>query len=94
MLFRLFKKAATYTTARFPYGNSINPYLNADNPIEDLQALFEDSIMIKNYKHVYFDLVMGLCKFSNFYIDFGHFSSLLSINQDALIYNLKQKVVS
>ncbi len=55
--------------------------------------MFEDPDKIKNYDRVYFNLVIRVCNFSDFYTDFRHYSSLLKIDQDASIRNLKRKVI-
>lgn len=80
LLLSLCEKAAGYITARLPYKSFINLYFDADNLIEDLQAIFEDHDKIKNYDCIHFNLVIRVYKFIDFIIDSRHYSSILNLD--------------
>ncbi len=71
VLSQLSGKAAQHTESHSPYGFSItNPYCSANEILEDLKEIYEDSDKLRNYCQVYIDLIQGFKWFSEFYVEF------------------------
>jgi len=88
---RLFDDAADAAQSRRERGCA-NPYKTADDLLEELAELFNDSDKKVNFRREYYNLVQESKKFSEFYTQFQRLSSYLKYHEKQLIVDLKDKI--
>ena len=88
---RIAGEAAKATLARRQRG-SLNPYLTANELLDELSDLYEDPDKENNYRREYSNLYQGLSKFSEFYAVFQRLSSYLGYNDKQLMADLREKI--
>ncbi len=88
---RLFDDAADAAQSRRERGCA-NPYKIADDLLEELAELFNDSDKEANFRREYYNLVQESKKFSEFYTQFQRLSFYLKYHEKQLIADLKDKI--
>jgi len=88
---RLFDDAADAVQSRRERGCA-NLYKTADDLLEELAELFNDSDKEVNFRREYYNLVQESKKFSEFYTQFQRLSSYLKYHEKQLIVDLKDKI--
>ena len=71
---------------------SHNPYITADEVLDDLKEIYEDPDKENSYRRQYNALKQGPRKFSEFFSEFRRLSSLLEYGENQLIHDLKDKI--
>ena len=93
VLSRLSGKAAQHTESCSPYGSSVtNPYKSAGEILEDLKNIYEDPDKSRNYRQAYIDLIQGIKRFSDFFIEFRRLSTFLGYGESQCMDDIRDKI--